>query len=212
MTILTNIVSLDESTLAAINDYSQLANIPQLQNLQSLIILAQSNPELLTQLTNEAFYGNSAGPANNFNQPPMYNTILPAPSTNPPSTASTVPSTSIQSRSINQVTNSISNISHTADALNQDINDLGISLEALANHLGFDPSKATHPETEQLTEEEDLLDMDEFLHTYGADSHSDYIDDSVNQEATITDIPSSNASRSPSPIVVTPDAVHNKTK
>lgn len=71
-------------------------------------------------------------------------------------------------RTINQVTNSISNITHTADALNQDIDDLGISLQALAHHLGFDPTKVTPADDEKIDDDEsDLLDMDEFLNTYG---------------------------------------------
>jgi hypothetical protein len=78
-------------------------------------------------------------------------------------------------RSLNQLTNSISNIAGSADALNQDIDDLGISLQALAQHLGFDPTKANSPVNDMNADDQklddevegDLLDMDEFLNTYG---------------------------------------------
>ncbi len=162
--------------MASINDFSNITNIPQLQNLQSLITLAQSNPDLLNILTNEAFYGNSSGATHSQPQSPShsYNTILPAPSTNtsnialPPLSAAVNSSTSQPPRTINDVTKSISNISNTADALNQDIDDLGISLQALANHLGFDPSKASHTDDKiDDVDDGELLDMDEFLNTYG---------------------------------------------
>lgn len=197
--------------MASINDFSNIANIPQLQNLQSLITLAQSNPELLNQLTNEAFYGNSTGPftdqsdqqynnnnsymnndnnsnngintytANNNNSNNNDNTnknnsfdssfnqyksasVL----TSSPSAINTIDNQHQAARTINQVTNTISNITHTADALNQDIDDLGISLQALAHHLGFDPTKGTPADDDKIDEDEDdLLDMDEFLNTYG---------------------------------------------
>jgi hypothetical protein len=193
--------------------------------------LAQSNPDLLNQLTNEAFYGNSAGPfasqhdqqyntinninnnnnsnnninkSNNDNTNPNSNSnaginnsdntnyIINNNSPNPSATScnqyqsfSFAPSVSAPmslamdttdhqqqaTRTINQVTNSISNITHTADALNQDIDDLGISLQALAHHLGFDPTKVTPADDEKIDENEgDLLDMDEFLNTYGKDN------------------------------------------
>jgi hypothetical protein len=51
-------------------------------------------------------------------------------------------------------------LSSSADALNQDIDDLGFSIEQLAQHLGFDPAKSNK-------QEDDLIDMDEFLNTYG---------------------------------------------
>lgn len=207
--------------MASINDFSNIANIPQLQSLQSLITLAQSNPELLNQLTNEAFYGNPKGPSteqndqkhdssnsnkinidksindnnnyttnsndnitnnnknnhdntnnNNNNTHPLdlsYNQYKPCSVSTPLSiTMNTVDHQHQAARTISQVTNSISNITHTADALNQDIDDLGISLQALAHHLGFDPTKGTAADEDKIDEnEDDLLDMDEFLNTYG---------------------------------------------
>lgn len=133
------------------NDFND--NIPHIQNLQNLIMLTQSNPELLNQLTNEAFYGS---------QPP-------APSSS--SAAATPSSIALpdQSHTLQNVTNSISNIANSADALNQDIDDLGISLQTLAQHLGFDPTKVNSSEDNpiKLDDEGDLLDMDEFLNTYG---------------------------------------------
>lgn len=168
---------IDESTLASINDFSNITNIPQLQTLQTLITLAQSNPELLSQLTNEAFYsGGHSGPATH-----NYHSILPAPSTTPDTSSIALPplsaatdskltstGTQQQPRTINQVTDSISSISHTADALNHDINELGISLQALADHLGFDPTKSASTDDSLGADDEgELLDMDEFLNTYG---------------------------------------------
>ncbi|CAO3636730.1 unnamed protein product [Mucor hiemalis] len=169
----------DESNLASISDFSNITNIPQLQTLQTLITLAQSNPELLSQLTNEAFYGGGNPTPATHN----YQTILPAPSTTdtssialPPLSAATESKSTTaatqQPRSINQVTDSISNISNTADALNHDINELGISLQALADHLGFDPTKNGNTDDKLGDEDEgELLDMDEFLNTYGKRYH-----------------------------------------
>jgi hypothetical protein len=104
-----------------------IPSLTQIQGLQSLIALAQANPELLSQLTSESFFTN--------------NTIAP-------------------SSSIDNVTANITHLSSSADALNQDIDDLGFSIEQLAQHLGFDPAKSNK-------QEDDLIDMDEFLNTYG---------------------------------------------
>ncbi|KAI7897195.1 uncharacterized protein EV154DRAFT_489277 [Mucor mucedo] len=243
---------IDHSALASINDFSNIANIPQLQNLQSLITLAQSNPELLNQLTNEAFYGNSTGPftdqsdqqynnnnsymnndnnsnngintytANNNNSNNNDNTnknnsfdssfnqyksasVL----TSSPSAINTIDNQQQAARTINQVTNTISNITHTADALNQDIDDLGISLQALAHHLGFDPTKGTPADDDKIDEDEDdLLDMDEFLNTYGPDVHPELIETGTETDSIILELPSSTAiGRSSSPVVSTPGSV-----
>jgi hypothetical protein len=105
--------------------------LTQIQGLQSLIALAQANPELLSQLTSESFFTN--------------NTIAP-------------------SSSIDNVTANITHLSSSADALNQDIDDLGFSIEQLAQHLGFDPEKSNK-------QEDDLIDMDEFLNTYGKNKY-----------------------------------------
>lgn len=109
--------------------------------------------------------------------------IVPAPmdlnlnltpsSTTTPSQLQQQQQQSQSARSLSQVTNSISSIAGSADALNQDIDDLGISLQALAQHLGFDPSKMSSPTNDVDVEhpnvgtDGDLLDMDEFLNTYG---------------------------------------------
>lgn len=173
------------------NDFSNIANIPQLQNIQNLISMAQSNLDLMNQLTNEAYYGTTSSPSFSQAQQPYNNnnndnninstTISPynpsiltsAPNASvalpPLSSAINTNVTQQQPRSIEQVTNSISNITNTADALNQDIDDLDISLQALAQHLGFDPTKIAPPGEEKIDndDEGELLDMDEFLNTYG---------------------------------------------
>ncbi|KAI8067253.1 hypothetical protein BDF21DRAFT_426148 [Thamnidium elegans] len=260
---------IDHSAIASINDFSNITNIPQLQNLQNLITLAQSNPDLLNQLTNEVFYGSSSDPfssqthhpqsqqqqqqqqkqqqqqqrnhqqqlqpqlslpqqltqplqpqpnqspatythnttTNNNNSPNQNYTHVPSNSIYIPPTSSAL-NTTQAAQTIDQVTNSISNISHTADALNQDIDDLGISLQQLANHLGFDPSKNVS-DTERIDDVADgeLLDMDEFLNTYGPDVNSDFTNNQAQNTATITDIPSTATTRSPSPVVSTPGSI-----
>lgn len=129
--------------MSSLVDFS---NIPQLQNLQSLISLAQANPDLLSQLTTDSLYG--GGPSQ------LSNALM--------SHASSIKATS--SPSLNPIHSNIANVTNQADALNQDIDDLGISLQALAQHLGFDSTKES---TDQQNVEDDLLDMDEFLNTYG---------------------------------------------
>ncbi|KAI9263899.1 hypothetical protein EDC94DRAFT_517856 [Helicostylum pulchrum] len=121
--------------------------------------IAQSNPDLLNQLTNEV--NNNNLPNQTYSQVSSNSISIPPPTSSALNTTQTA-------RTIDQVTNRISNISHTADALNQDIDDLGISLQQLANHLGFDPSKNVS-DTERIDDVVDgeLLDMDEFLNTYG---------------------------------------------
>lgn len=142
-------------------------------------------------MTNEAFYGISSFPSNpQAQQQYSNNNDSISPYNNSPAISS-APATSIalppmssamntavpqqQPRSIEQVSNSISNISNTADSLNQDIDDLGISLQALAQHLGFDPTKIAPAGEEKFdnNDEGDLLDMDEFLNTYGKEHIND---------------------------------------
>ncbi|KAI8644941.1 hypothetical protein BD408DRAFT_412406 [Parasitella parasitica] len=112
-------------------------------------------------------------------------------------------------RSLNQVTNSLSSIAGSADALNQDIDELGLSLQALAHHLGFDPTRMNASPSQEIdmdqqklddATEGDLLNMDEFLNTYGLDvAHGN---DPVAQDfssPTITTVTTATNTRSPSP-------------
>lgn len=153
------------SLASTVND-----NIPQLQNLQSLITLAQANPELFSHLTSDAFFGTQPSNAPLLD---LMSAQQQQPTTTTPSSIALASNNNNNNRSLNQVTNTISNISNSADALNQDIDDLGISLQALAQHLGFDPTKVSSneiqdaPKLDDPVNEEDLIDMDEFLNTYG---------------------------------------------
>ncbi|CEP13062.1 hypothetical protein [Parasitella parasitica] len=231
--------NVENSPLTAINDFSNITNIPQLQNLQSLISLAQSNPHLLSQLTSDAFYGMPPSPPTTTN--PQHLTSVPAiatdtspssstaassvasmnlTSSSPASSAITTPSQlqlqqqlqqQQSTRSLNQVTNSLSSIAGSADALNQDIDDLGLSLQALAQHLGFDPAKMNAPMSSQDMDidhqklddaaEGELLDMDEFLNTFGSDVVHDNNDPAAQDfsSPTITPFTSATNTRSPSP-------------
>jgi hypothetical protein len=168
--IYTDPCAIDDTNTSAITsslatDFN--ANIPHIQNLQNLIMLAQSSPDLLSQLTNDAFYGSPA------QQTPVPTTTTTAATASSLSSSSPATPSSItlpnQSHSLENVTNSISSIASSADALNQDIDDLGISLQTLAQHLGFDPTKISNSEDDpiKIEDEGDLLDMDEFLNTYG---------------------------------------------
>ncbi|EIE87401.1 hypothetical protein RO3G_12112 [Rhizopus delemar RA 99-880] len=138
--------------------------------------IAQANPDLLSQLTNESSYGTP---------PPLSNSLMPS-----------VTSLNVTPPSLNQITNNIANVSDQADALNQDIDDLGLSLQALAQHLGFDSGKDQNGSDSSIAN--DLLDMDEFLNTYGAE---------VSTDSTNTDIPSKASTGQSSPIA---DASINK--
>lgn len=138
-----------------------------------MITLAQANPELFSQLTSDAFFGTSSQQITPLID--LTSHLSNTPSSIALSSASNNTDTS-SPRSLNQVTNTISSISSSADALNQDIEDLGISLQALAQHLGFDPTKVTSNDIQEAhnnisidehVNEDDLLDMDEFLNTYG---------------------------------------------
>ncbi|KAI8979069.1 hypothetical protein BDF20DRAFT_478380 [Mycotypha africana] len=77
--------------------------------------------------------------------------------------------------SLNQVTNNLSSIASSAESINQDIDELGLSLQALAEHLGFDPSKLITEGDSVATnsianaDTGDLIDMDDFLNAYGSD-------------------------------------------
>ncbi|CAO3658166.1 unnamed protein product [Rhizopus microsporus] len=135
----TNIPANDLQDAIALNNKSKIAdtpsytpsyvpnldfsNMPQLQNLQHLITLAQSNPDLLNQLTSESLYG----------APSQLTNVVASPAASLDSTSSSAPS-------LNQVTNNIANVSDEANAINQDIEELGLSLQALAQYLGFDPA------------------------------------------------------------------------
>lgn len=148
------------ATLTNANDLND--NIPHIQNLQNLILLTQSNPELLNQLTNDVFYNSPT----TQQQQQQATSPISSSVTTPASSSTVLPD---QSHSLHNITNSISNIANSADTLNQDIDDLGISLQTLAQHLGFDPTKMNNSVDDpvKIEDEGDLLDMDEFLNTFG---------------------------------------------
>ncbi|KAG0170332.1 stress-responsive transcription factor hsf1 [Apophysomyces sp. BC1015] len=147
---------------------SSLVNLQQLQGLQSLISLAQANPALLSQLTADTLH-NNAPPIMDFDtkssNPPTLNSLdaaAPVIYTNnnaPPNLDFPVIPT------LPQVTNNITSLTKAADVISQDIDDLGTNIEALAQHLGFDPTK--YPGND-----DDYVDMDEFLNTYGPNATS----------------------------------------
>ncbi|RCI03013.1 hypothetical protein CU098_012757 [Rhizopus stolonifer] len=60
------------------------------------------------------------------------------------------------------------------------------------------------PQQEQPNED-DLIDMDEFLNAYGSDLPPQTSPEL--NSVTITDLPSSSSTRSPSPTIVTPGSV-----
>ncbi|KAI8077228.1 uncharacterized protein B0P05DRAFT_572099 [Gilbertella persicaria] len=170
----------NQALTTSMHDFSN-NNIPQIQNLQNLIALAQANPDLLSQLTNEAFYNNSNNSNNNningiTDQSSLASLAIPNHNSNNNNNNALAAS---PDQKLHQVTNSINNIADSTEALNQDIDDLGLSLQVLAQHLGFDPTKLTsnanslmfsdqqpQPQQEQPNED-DLIDMDEFLNAYG---------------------------------------------
>ncbi|KAI8332167.1 hypothetical protein EDC96DRAFT_526698 [Choanephora cucurbitarum] len=156
-----------------------LQNISQLHNLQNLIALAQANPELLSQFSNESLYHNND--SNSAASQALLSALALPIDNHSPNTVSTLPD-----QRLHQVTNSINHIADSTEALNQDIDDLGLSLQALAHHLGFDPTKlnannnsliysSSQPQPPQQPQhmnslpddEGELIDMDEFLNTYG---------------------------------------------
>ncbi|ORZ15028.1 hypothetical protein BCR42DRAFT_353050 [Absidia repens] len=242
-------------------DLTQMMSIQQIQGLQTLISLAQSNPALLSQLTTDVFntYQHQGVTANSNNIPstapaststPEYshanhttvetptnnviatippsssavpqqrqpngsitganrpdqhtNTktmdpdlpapIQPRPSTNTnaiqnnneidgsasqnsngihliqPANISTAQSTGTVSNSsdtqpsLPQVSTGVQPLSKSAEDINSDIDTLGSNIEALAQQLGFDPTKSN----------EDILnyvDMDQFLQSYDPGDH-----------------------------------------
>ncbi|KAI7899739.1 uncharacterized protein BX663DRAFT_488969 [Cokeromyces recurvatus] len=214
-----------DTSLSSSSDFSSISNVPHLQNLQSLVSLAQTNPDLLNQLTNETLFNNNSSASfltalqpqqsqSNHHHPvpnfPVASTNLPTTVTFPNmATPLNTTSNTNNTKSLTQVTNTISNIASSADALNQDIDELGLSLQALAQHLGFDPTKISTQSLSETTgqtkiedglHESDLINMDEFLNTYGPDIPSNENVSDISS-ATITDIPSISSTRSPSPVV-----------
>lgn len=233
------------------HELAQVMSPQQIQGLQSLISLAQSNPALLSQLTTDVFnnyHQNNPHSTNSNNNPtsapatpstkqnyehfsqPSYDSntiasslysmlqpqisqqpfnagtnryptttnrgIMPAAIQPRPTTAEPIPANYIYSptvapspQSVTPFTTPASNtvilsndstpssfigsylspttsdsnidtLTRTADDINSDIDTLGSNIEALAQQLGFDPTKAN----------DDLLgyvDMDKFLQAYG---------------------------------------------
>ncbi|CAO3588168.1 unnamed protein product [Absidia cylindrospora] len=291
-------VSSLRSPMSLPQDLTQVMSIQQIQGLQSLIGLAQSNPALLSQLTSDVFnnyhqnnstsnsipasttpatvptpdyspfnqsfdpsllgtpnnaiatippslysapsYNSSQQPSNaslgiyspnpdtandqrssSSNTPasiqprPMSGTGSPSTTTNdsmtrpiapdngftsssqrttspftPPTTisATTTPAKSpatTDSPSLPQISNDIQGLTRTADDINSDIDTLGSNIEALAQQLGFDPTKTTN---------DDILgyvDMDEFLQAYGpGDDSSIYPSETISPAATTPVSPS----------------------
>ncbi|KAF7721890.1 stress-responsive transcription factor hsf1 [Apophysomyces ossiformis] len=143
--------------------FSSTVNLQQLQGLQSLINLAQANPNLLNQMSADTLLNSSPAAIdyihNNQANPPTFSAAdaTPVIYTNnnlPPNPELPV------APSLLQVTDNITSLTKAADLISQDIDDLGTNIEALAQHLGFDPTK--YPGNE-----DDYVNMDEFLNTYG---------------------------------------------
>ncbi|KAI8096898.1 uncharacterized protein BX664DRAFT_257131 [Halteromyces radiatus] len=88
-------------------------------------------------------------------------TSVPQQSTTPTNTTpAPIITPSRNTPSLPQVSNNIESLAKTADDINSDIDTLGSNIEALAQQLGFDPTKSN----------DDLLgyvDMDKFLQAYG---------------------------------------------
>lgn len=143
-----------------------LSSTLNFQQLQSIIALVQANPALLSQLGGDALFNphipqqvdyNGAS-FNDDSKPSTQQLTSPSPtpvqSTYPVSTVTPLTSSS---PSLPQVTNNITTVAKSADAINQDIDALGASLGLLASQLGFDPSKADFGS----------INMDDFLNTAG---------------------------------------------
>lgn len=141
-----------------------LSSTLNFQQLQSIIALVQANPALLSQLGGDALFNphipqqvdyNGAS-FNDDSKPSTQQLTSPSPtpvqSTYPVSTVTPLTSSS---PSLPQVTNNITTVAKSADAINQDIDALGASLGLLASQLGFDPSKADFGS----------INMDDFLNT-----------------------------------------------
>ncbi|ORZ21448.1 hypothetical protein BCR42DRAFT_448288 [Absidia repens] len=103
-------------------------------------------------------------------------------------TASTTPAKSpstTDSPSLPQISSDIQGLTRTADDINSDIDTLGSNIEALAQQLGFDPTKTTN---------DDILgyvDMDKFLQAYGpGDDSTIYPSETISPAATTPVSPS----------------------
>ncbi|KAG0170800.1 stress-responsive transcription factor hsf1 [Apophysomyces sp. BC1034] len=147
-------------------DLSSLVNMQQLQNL---INLAQTNPNFLNQLTNDAFYGTGLQSAtDNYRNsvastskmpdpsPPLGVPSLPLPS--PVLTSGIMPSLPPLPQQL-QLQEQQDPTTHHLDNTANSVDDIDRSIEVLASHLGFDPTK--------YNAEDDYVNMDEFLNTYG---------------------------------------------
>ncbi|KAI9033637.1 hypothetical protein CLU79DRAFT_830012 [Phycomyces nitens] len=166
------------------SDIAALLNVQQLQGLQSLFSLAQTNPSLFSQLTNDAFY--SAGLPQNVDYSNMsgsglnttehskpYHTVhspssdLSQSPASTPSTYNNTPSnTPLIPTSVPDIMPLLQNMepNHLGEAthsINRDTDTLGNSIDALTQHLGFDPNKFS-PKDDGLR----YVNMDEFLNSY----------------------------------------------
>lgn len=155
-------------------DFSTLTQAQQMQGLQQLLSLAQNNPSLLSQLT-----GNDAYSAANATIAPMTTTTTSAstamvPGLDPGLLGGLDTNTSSKDThltttpSLVDTTKSIDSAMKTADSISQDIDQLGVDIEALAQQLGFDPSKHDNDEL-------DYVDLDAFLNNYGKSQNNTLI-------------------------------------
>ncbi|KAI8384824.1 uncharacterized protein BYT42DRAFT_612494 [Radiomyces spectabilis] len=146
-------------------DLSSLFTPQQLQNFQSFINLAQANPDLLNQLTNYTYND----PISSTTLPPVeassdFSSLAdPLSALAPPASSSSTDNAAVapfNTGLLRKSTEDIASLSQTADAINENIDQLGTDIEALVRQLGFDPTK--HGNTD-----DHYLDMDDFLDTYG---------------------------------------------
>lgn len=160
-------------------------NLQQLLGLQNLLSLVQTNPAVLNQPTEEAFYNAGLAAAIDYGNPAAANGTsmqdiqqsigavflnTPPPSGSvgssqyPAAAAAATTGPSANSVSLPQVTNNLSSVAKTADTVNQEIDLLGSSLYALASQLGFDPAK--HGGGNADSSSGYYMNIDDFLSKY----------------------------------------------
>ncbi|KAF7727864.1 stress-responsive transcription factor hsf1 [Apophysomyces ossiformis] len=172
-------------------DISSLINM---QQLQSLISFAQTNPNFLNQLTNDTIYGTGLQPmADNYRhniastsraQNPSIPFDIPSlPLSTPASASNSAPNLSIlpqqqqlqreqqQQQQPLQLQEHSNLIAHHFDNTLNSMADIDHSIEILANHLGFDGSK--------YGADNDCVNMDEFLNAYDSNATSPSADDNL---------------------------------
>lgn len=137
-------------------DFSN-ATPQQLQGLQNLINLSQNNPAMLNQFNGDL---STIDPSSSLVD---NGTVMPGldwsaiSSNQPTDTANSLSGPT----SLPQVTNRIEAVTKTADDISQDIDQLGVDIQALAQQLGLNPS------ADGSSDGFDFVDMDAFLNTYG---------------------------------------------